>query len=85
MLVAAIDELATDTGDVIGNLLSLPELSGQWLLTRRHHLDGEHVHLGWVMLVQVLRHRVLLVEQSSTFPNTQSIRSTYTPNTIPWA
>ena len=62
MLIAAIDELAT--GDVIGYLLSFPELSGQGPLPRRHHLEREHVldlDLGRVMLGQVLCHRVLLV------------------------
>ena len=56
MFIAAIDELAT--GDVVGDLLCLPELPGQGPLTRRHHLEREHVFvpdLGWVMLVQVLR------------------------------
>ena len=62
MLVPAIDELAT--GDIIGNFLSLSELSGQGPLPRRHHLEREHVlvlDLGRVVLGQVLCHRVLLV------------------------
>ena len=53
MLIAAIDELAT--GDVIGYLLSFPELSGQGPLPRRHHLEREHVlvlDLGRVVLGQ---------------------------------
>ena len=65
MLIAAIDELAT--GDVIGYLLSFPELSGQGPLPRRHHLEREHVlvlDLGRVVLGQVLRHRVLYISES---------------------
>ena len=62
MLVPAIDELAT--GDIIGNFLSLSELSGQGPLACRHHLEREHVFipdLGWMILGQVLRHGVPLV------------------------
>ena len=44
MLIAAVDELATGTGDVIGYLLRLPELPGQGPLAG-FYLASDTAHL----------------------------------------
>ena len=65
MFITAVDELAT--GDVICDLLRLPQLPGQRSLPSCQHFKGEHVYillLGWVFLGQVLGHRVSLVIRS---------------------
>ena len=68
MLITAVDELAA--GDVIRDLLRLPQLPGQRPLPSCQHLKGEHVYillLGRVFLGQVLGHRVSLVVRSYFF------------------
>ena len=40
VLTAAVDELTT--GDVIGDLLRLPQLPGQRPLPSGHHLEGKY-------------------------------------------
>ena len=62
MLVATVNELTT--GDVIGDLLGLPELSGKRPLSRCHHLEHKCVGvlpLGRVAIGQMLSHGVPLV------------------------
>ena len=63
MLVAAVDELTT--GDVIRDLLRLPELSGERPLPRCHHLERKRVWvlpLGRMVVGQMLGHAGLLVK-----------------------
>ena len=57
MLIPAIDQLPA--GDVVGDLLGLPQLSGQGPLSCCRHIEGEHAfvfHLVRVVLGQVLSH-----------------------------
>ena len=51
VLITAVDKLAT--GDVIRDLLRLPELPGQGPLACRHYLEREGIFVSslvWVML-----------------------------------
>ena len=57
VLIASVDELAA--GDVVCDLLRLPQLPGQWPLPCCHHLKGKSVHippLGRVVELQMLGH-----------------------------
>ena len=57
MLVAAIDKLAT--GNIIRDLLRLPELPGERSLPRSNYLEGERVWvppLGRMVVSQMLGH-----------------------------
>ena len=68
MFITAVDELAT--GNVICDLLGLPQLPGQRPLPSCQHFKGEHIYiflLGRVVLGQVLGHRVPLVIGSDLF------------------
>ena len=63
VLVAAVGEQTA--GDVIGDLLSLPELPGERPLPRCHHLERRRVWvlpLGRMVVGQMLGHAGLLLK-----------------------